>query len=108
MTAWKKRNLKLWENKHETVDQVLNRAKGVLSAWQVAQKNNSRTGVTGPDISHDDAIAETWKPPREGYVKCNIDAAIFSADCKVGMEAVLRDNAGQFIAAASDCVLVNN
>jgi hypothetical protein len=50
-SIWKKRNLKLWENKHETVDQVLNRAKGVLSAWQVAEKNNSRTGVTGPGIA---------------------------------------------------------
>jgi ribonuclease HI len=28
--------------------------------------------------------------------------AIFPADCKVGIGAVLRDNAGQFIAAASD------
>ncbi|MCI13610.1 ribonuclease H protein, partial [Trifolium medium] len=104
MTAWsiwKKRNLKLWENKHETADQVLNRANGVLSAWQAAQKYHDRTVSTGTNIAHSDIAELIWKPPPEGYVKCNIDASIFSTDCKVGMGAVLRDNAGQFIAATS-------
>ncbi|PNY15022.1 ribonuclease H [Trifolium pratense] len=102
MEHMEEEGLEAVENKHETVDQVLNCAKGVLSAWQIAQRNHSRPVVTGSDIAQFDAAGETWKPPLEGYVKCNIDAAIFSADCKVGMGTVLRDNEGHFIAAASD------
>ncbi|PNY08908.1 hypothetical protein L195_g005446 [Trifolium pratense] len=52
-------------------------------------------------VAHSDIAELIWKPPPESYVKCNIDAAIFSTDCKVDMGAVLRDNAGQFIAATS-------
>jgi hypothetical protein len=40
-----------------------------------------------------------WQPPPAGVVKCNIDAAIFNIEQKVGMGACLRDEKGHFIAA---------
>jgi hypothetical protein len=37
-SIWKKRNLQLWEQKIETIEQVIHRAQGVLQAWQYAQR----------------------------------------------------------------------
>lgn len=35
-----------------------------------------------------------WLPPSHGYVQCNSDVAIFSAQNRVGMGACVRDSAG--------------
>ncbi|XP_042983206.1 uncharacterized protein LOC122312616 [Carya illinoinensis] len=42
-----------------------------------------------------------WQPPPEGVLKLNIDGALFSDQCKAGVGAVLRDNEGDVIFAAS-------
>jgi hypothetical protein len=44
----------------------------------------------------------SWTAPRRGYVKCNIDVAMSTADGKVSMGACLRDENGQFISAMTN------
>ncbi|MCH97784.1 hypothetical protein A2U01_0018780 [Trifolium medium] len=58
-------------------------------------KYHCRTVYTGAENAHSDIAETIWKPPLEGYVKCNIDASVFSTDCKIGMGAILRDTRGQ-------------
>jgi hypothetical protein len=51
-----------------------------------------------------------WQPPPAGVVKCNIDAAIFDTEQKVGMGACLRDEEGHFFApmtANTDAVMTS-
>ncbi|PNX71291.1 hypothetical protein L195_g027166, partial [Trifolium pratense] len=43
----------------------------------------------------------TWYPPPADYVKCNIDAAIFSPEKKTSMRACVHNDEGQFITAMS-------
>ncbi|KAH9718140.1 hypothetical protein KPL71_022099 [Citrus sinensis] len=42
----------------------------------------------------------TCKPPPEGYVKINTDAAIYMEEQKVGLGIIIRDSKGDFVAAA--------
>ncbi|KAF5459270.1 hypothetical protein F2P56_023231, partial [Juglans regia] len=42
-----------------------------------------------------------WKPPPTGWLKLNVDGAIFSELHKAGVGVVLRDDAGKVILSAS-------
>jgi hypothetical protein len=95
-SIWKKRNLKLWENKDESPDQAVHRAQGVLRAWHMARQR-ADTAPEQKQIS-----TARWTAPRRGYVKCNIDVAMSTADGKVSMGACLRDENGQFISAMTN------
>ncbi|MCI05315.1 putative ribonuclease H protein, partial [Trifolium medium] len=95
-SIWHKRNLQFWEGKKEVPDQVIARAQGVLQAWQQAQDVYSRSPSARTQVQH-----ATWYPPPANYVKCNIDAAIFSPEKKPSMGACVRNNEGQFITAMS-------
>ncbi|MCH88735.1 RNA-directed DNA polymerase (Reverse transcriptase), partial [Trifolium medium] len=102
MTAWsiwQKRNIQLWENKKESPDKVIARAQGTLQAWQQAQTTVARS-VTAEQQRH----AASWQPPHPEFVKCNIDAAIFSTEKKIGMGACVRDATGRFIIAMSSYI----
>ncbi|KAH9661644.1 rnase h domain-containing protein [Citrus sinensis] len=43
--------------------------------------------------------AVSWERPRFGWVKCNIDAAIFESQRRFGLGCVLRNSDGCFLAA---------
>jgi hypothetical protein len=92
-SLWRKRNTKLWENKVETVMQVINKANYTLEAWNHANnKAANRMMQAQPDQQLH------WQPPPAEYLKCNIDAA---QENKVSMKACLRDKSGSFVAAFS-------
>ena len=46
-----------------------------------------------------------WTTPHPGWLKCNIDAAIFSAQGKVSYGGLIRNSDGNFLAAYCACVL---
>ncbi|KAH9726542.1 reverse transcriptase domain-containing protein [Citrus sinensis] len=46
-----------------------------------------------------------WTPPHPGWLKCNVDAAIFSAQGKVSYGGVIRNSDGIFVTACCTCVL---
>ncbi|GAU39993.1 hypothetical protein TSUD_211140 [Trifolium subterraneum] len=49
-----------------------------------------------------------WMPPPTGYLKCNLDAALFTISNQVGMGASIRDEKGQFVAATTRTMLSNH
>jgi len=65
----------------------VHRAFGVLHTWQqVLQIDGVQMLLTRPII-----ITYGNQPPPPGYVKCNIDVAIFVDGQQVGMSAYLRN-----------------
>lgn len=82
MSLWKKkRNTKYWEAKDETVNHVLIRADEVLQSWKYARGNDRHEGTAATSSS------AAWQPPPAGYLKCNLDAAIFRDQNYVGAGA---------------------
>jgi len=63
--------LKLCENRNDTPEQVIQRASGVLEAWQHARRSDSIAGDEGQ--TH----AAVWQPPPASFFKYNVDAAVF-------------------------------
>lgn len=94
-SLWCKRNLKCWENVDESAGQVLARAVDVLSYWRIARRAVQRGASP-------DQVLISWQPPPHGFMKCNIDAAIFDTSNHVGMGACMHDEIGQFVTAFTD------
>lgn len=92
-SLWQRRNVKHWEEKEETAYHVISRAVEVLQSWRHAR------GTQGS--KHDMAPTQrvVWKPPPAGHLKCNIDAAIFWSQNRVGAGPCVRNAAGQFFQA---------
>ncbi|KAK6116806.1 hypothetical protein DH2020_049436 [Rehmannia glutinosa] len=91
---WYNRNEIVWNRKSKSAHQVLNLASSLLFQWQVAQVAE----VANWNVSHSDG-AMRWKRPNAGWLKCNVDAAVFTQSQKLGYSGVLRDEKGKFIAA---------
>ncbi|XP_065861213.1 uncharacterized protein [Euphorbia lathyris] len=54
--------------------------------------------------SRADHAIKVWKPPKRGYMKCNVDGAIFKEVGSCGMGAVIRDDSGTFLFCSSSCI----
>ncbi|XVF50749.1 hypothetical protein PTKIN_Ptkin04bG0128300 [Pterospermum kingtungense] len=61
-----------------------------IQAKQLRSVFNHATGIDQEEIK--------WSRPREGYLKCNTDVAVFTGDIQVGFGMIVRDAAGNFIA----------
>ena len=44
----------------------------------------------------------TWSSSMQGYLKCNVDYALFEDQGRIGMGMVLRDHRGGFLAAKAN------
>lgn len=75
------------------IEVVIGRAQGLLHAWQHARKNSCEQVQRQHQVQ-----PITWQPPT-GFVKCNIDVAIFASDKIVSMGACVRDERGTLISA---------
>ena len=43
-----------------------------------------------------------WTKPRQGWIKCNVDAAIFNGNMIMGYEICFRNSTGNFLLGKSD------
>ncbi|KAH9670971.1 reverse transcriptase domain-containing protein [Citrus sinensis] len=43
--------------------------------------------------------AVSWEKPEFGWVKCNVDAAVFASQGRIGLGCVIRNSEGEFLAA---------
>nr|GMC86814.1 uncharacterized protein LOC109147752 [Ipomoea batatas] len=89
---WLVRNAIVWQNEVRTVDSVCMQVQRLQLIWKDA--------YTKTNLSVNNNIPTAWTPPQHGFLKCNVDAAIF--DDGVGYGAVLRDHHGLFVAAKAD------
>ncbi|KAK3188632.1 hypothetical protein Dsin_028193 [Dipteronia sinensis] len=68
----------------------------LLSKWQSAQVIS-----ISDDLPSADNGLVRWKRPRFGWVKCNVDGAVFSHLNRLGFGWVIRDVDGQMLAASN-------
>lgn len=93
---WRRRNDKVWEGEVQNVRMAVQLAREGIFQWQNArkcQKNSEQQQEQQQNIS--------WQPPDQGYVKCNVDAALFSDQKCFGVGMCIRNSQGRFIKALS-------
>ena len=95
---WRNRNATLWKNKWQTTVRLVNMVSSFLFQWQSTQVLSSADTCPGDNegVVHQQAS-------QAGQVKCNVDRAVFEADCKVGFSQVMRNDIGEFCAAGHGC-----
>ena len=93
---WIHRNDKIWNQKNGSVQQVLNSAGQFLYQWQAAKKQLYYVDAEIHKVAHG---AVSWEKPEFGWVKCNVDAAVFASQGRIGLGRVIRNSDGGFLAA---------
>jgi len=106
-SLWKHRNLKLWQQIHETTTQVAECAKHMLDDWVVAQElriNNNMHGNTAGLRSRTPNDIQ-WQRPTLGRLKCNIDAFFSYSLNKVGIDICIKNfDHGSYVLAKIMCL----
>jgi len=86
-SIWKRRNLKVWENKDELCAMTVDKARAMIEEWQ--QACDIRTGshqigtATAPIMQQHNTDVQVpatrvqWQRPPQGRLKCNVDASEF-------------------------------
>jgi hypothetical protein len=91
-SVWKNHNDWVW-NRHRLRSQtIFSLSRRLANDWNDAKVVDSQV------VARVQSVPQWVKPP-VGFLKCNVDAAIFSEDRKTGFAAVLRDASGNFVAA---------
>ncbi|XP_050238008.1 uncharacterized protein LOC126687490 [Mercurialis annua] len=91
---WCNRNNKVWAQKSGIPDDVISAAEQQLAAWRIAR--SSRIDGHVGSVEKGDGMCR-WRPPEVGWVKCNVDAALFGDD--IGIGCVVRDHFGAVVQA---------
>ncbi|CAN1144898.1 hypothetical protein LINPERHAP2_LOCUS14372 [Linum perenne] len=86
---WRERNARVWDNKRASAMWVVKMAMDDLLAWKEA---HNRAPAVERVV---ESPCRRWHPPRNGALKCNVDAAIFVNQGMTGMGAIIRDEQGE-------------
>jgi hypothetical protein len=107
-SLWKHRNLRVWEDVTETSVVVVERARNMITYWQLANAPDPLAATslpqhaidanTGASFSHQHNRT-LWLPPLSSRYKCNIDAAFSSHHNRTGVGICVRDLEGSFVLA---------
>ena len=74
--------------------QAVQMARNLLLQWRATRKQPQIT-----EQQRNDQLYVQWQPPTEGYVKCNIDAALFGDQQCFGIGMCIRNTQGRFVKA---------
>lgn len=101
---WNARNHKIWQDVSPPPHITVSNSFQFFDHWKHTRKKSDY--LCRSNDNQQQNIVE-WKPPKEGNLKCNINAAIFKKDKSFGVWMILRDrdHLGSFIKAKS---FVNN
>ncbi|CAH9120054.1 unnamed protein product [Cuscuta epithymum] len=91
-SIWKKRNKMYWEGIRETTHQVISRRSELLRFWE-------RARISTQKLLTSSLVQVRWQPPHRNFLKCNVDAALFANEKRVGFGACVSDYRGQFYMA---------
>ncbi|KAH9704682.1 reverse transcriptase domain-containing protein [Citrus sinensis] len=94
---WLNRNNRVWRNINGRASTLFNLASQNLFQWQQVRKNP----YFSPSFVANDHGSVCWKRPRDGWFKCNVDAAISRHRGTISFGAIIRSSQGDFIAAKS-------
>jgi len=109
-SLWKHRNIRVWDNVTETSVVVVDRARNMITNWQLAnapdvlatslQSQHATAANTKASTPHLH-IRISWQPPISSRYKCNIDAAFSSQHNRTCIGICVRDSEGAFVLAQS-------
>ncbi|KAL8115005.1 hypothetical protein AgCh_021723 [Apium graveolens] len=91
-SLWYRRNRWIWDRANGTVFGVKNTASCLLQEWTEAQAREESRRIRG------ETGDRVWSLPLNGWLKINVDAAVFM-NGSIGVAAVIRDDRGGFVAA---------
>ncbi|KAL8099398.1 hypothetical protein AgCh_031876 [Apium graveolens] len=91
-SLWNRRNKWVWDRTNGSVFGVRNAANHLLRDWKEAQVKIEDRRIRG------DMCTRIWSQPKEGWLKINIDVAVF-LDGSIGVAAIIRDDQARFIEA---------
>ena len=97
---WINRNDQLCNQRNNSALQVLNSAGRFLFQWQNARKQPFLADVDAVKGNH---RAVCWEKPCFGWLKCNVDTAIFKAQGKFSVGCVIRNSGSDFVTARCEC-----
>lgn len=90
---WNRRNRWVWDKISITEFGVVAKVMNMLSEWRqnCLERCKYKAMVsTSP---------RRWQPPQQGWMKINVDAAIFMESSCIGIGSVIRDEHGNFVRA---------
>ncbi|XP_050238047.1 uncharacterized protein LOC126687530 [Mercurialis annua] len=93
---WQNMNNVVWEKKLGTVDSILFGTNLQLSVWKIAHSPVAQMRQVG-QLDGDGRIR--WAPPRNGWLKANVDAAIFPGGDGYCIGIIVRDEMGSIVQA---------
>ncbi|KAH9724860.1 putative reverse transcriptase/RNA-dependent DNA polymerase [Citrus sinensis] len=78
-----------------------------MICWRIWIHRNDRKQLFLADVNavNGNHGAVCWEKPCFGWLKCNVDAAIFKAQGKFGVGCVIRNSGGEFVTARCECFL---
>ncbi|XP_031102021.1 uncharacterized protein LOC116005928 [Ipomoea triloba] len=85
-----------WNGKMWHVEEIKLYVQSLVSSWHHAYSSTSAWSSNIMPPMHAGSNS-SWCPPPEGFLKCNVDAALL--DDIMGFGAVVRDQVGKFVAA---------
>ncbi|XP_063936253.1 uncharacterized protein LOC135147271 [Daucus carota subsp. sativus] len=99
-SIWNNRNSIVWNQKGAEFVEVVASATQFLDHWKNAQ-DRSYDSSFGFMTLNDGEVH--WKPPHEGTIKVNTDAALFEDSNCYAYAIVARDHEGKLVEAMSSC-----
>ncbi|PNX91273.1 hypothetical protein L195_g047403, partial [Trifolium pratense] len=93
---WNNRNNWIWNNEKSDVAQLGLQAFHFWTDWYAAQ--NIQPGIANVNQVMQQ---QTWQPPREGWLKCNVDAGFNSSRGTTNRGWCIRDGNGRFVCAGT-------
>ena len=94
---WNARNELVWNGKLRQKEWILRSAGDLLGQWQQARMVENQN-QQGREVN----VQQRWKKPEVGWLKCNVDAALFNQQGKIGLGCIIRDENGVLVAAKND------
>ncbi|KAL8109886.1 hypothetical protein AgCh_025833 [Apium graveolens] len=91
-SLWNRRNKWVWDGANGSAFGVVSSANHFLRDRKEAQAKDEKRKIRGA------LGARVWSKPKEGWLKINIDAAVF-LDGSIGVSALVRDDQARFVAA---------
>ncbi|CAN0853040.1 Putative ribonuclease H protein At1g65750, partial [Linum grandiflorum] len=92
---WRERNERVFTQHSTPANLVVRRSLDDLREWKISQETKYNLQQARPPY------CGRWHPPEAGYVKCNLDAAVFPQH--IGLGLVVRDEIGHSLHFAMQC-----
>ncbi|XP_021751079.1 uncharacterized protein LOC110716751 [Chenopodium quinoa] len=93
------RNAWVFDGRKKDASETIHKAVGMVGDYESALENSTLS-------SNPQQFESQWKPPVEGVIKINSDAATFGSN-QVGLGAVMRDRVGDVVASTCLCLKGN-